>query len=111
MSKSDIFFKEELFNEIYIPYFYDRSRFLNIMGGAGSAKSFFFAQKFLMRMLIEEGHRFLMVRKIARTIRRSCYQQLKDVIDLYRMHDYFKTHDTSMEIYCPSTDSLFMPTG
>jgi len=56
-------------NKIYLPLLSNTSRYLHIFGGAGSGKSYFAAQKVLLRVLTEQKHRFLLVRKVARTIR------------------------------------------
>ncbi|MCX6162239.1 MAG: phage terminase large subunit [Ignavibacteriae bacterium] len=42
-----------------------------LFGGAGSGKSIFAGQKLLLRSLKETGHKFLLIRKVARTIRGS----------------------------------------
>ena len=65
----DITFKSKAkeFNSAFIPYLDNRKRYEIYYGGAGSGKSHFIAQKILYRMLRERGHRYLVVRKVART--------------------------------------------
>ena len=65
-------------NETFLPLFFDQHRHLVLMGGGGSGKSIFAGRKVLERCATEEGHRFLVVRKVAKTLRESCFNQLKE---------------------------------
>ena len=64
-------------NETFLPLFWDRHRYLILKGGGGSGKSIFAGRKILERAATEPGHRFLVVRKVAKTLRTSCFNQLK----------------------------------
>ena len=64
-------------NETFLPLFWDRHRYLVLKGGGGSGKSIFAGRKILERAATEPGHRFLVVRKVAKTLRTSCFNQLK----------------------------------
>ena len=61
----------------FLPLFEDQSRYLVLKGGGGSGKSVFAGRKVLERCLSEPGHRFLVCRKVARTLRESCFAQLR----------------------------------
>lgn len=63
-------------NETFLPLFFDRHRYLVVMGGGGSGKSIFAGRKVLERCATEPGHRWLVCRKVARTLRESCFRQL-----------------------------------
>lgn len=63
-------------NSAFLPLYKDEHRYLVLMGGGGSGKSIFAGRKLLERATSESGHRFLVCRKVARTLRESCYQQL-----------------------------------
>lgn len=63
-------------NETFMPLFFDKHRHLVIMGGGGSGKSIFAGDKVLQRCSTEEGHTWLVCRKVANTIRYSCFNQL-----------------------------------
>ncbi len=91
--------------------FLNQSRYLLLMGGAGSGKSFFAAQKVLYRMRTEQGHRFVVVRKVARTIRNSVYQQLKDVIHHHGWQEEFKFSESRLEIEHKDTGNTLITTG
>ena len=55
-------------------------RYLILYGGAGSGKSYFTAQKILNRCDSTPGERFLVLRKVHRTIKGSTFQLFRDVI-------------------------------
>jgi phage terminase large subunit len=95
----------------YHKAFTNQNRYLMLMGGAGSGKSFFAAQKILYRMKEETGHRFVVVRKVARTIRNSVYQQLKDVIHFQGWQDEFKFSEGRLEIEHKETGNTLITTG
>jgi phage terminase large subunit len=60
----------------FLPLLFDEHRHLVLKGGGGSGKSIFAGQKIIERCVSEPGHRFLVSRKVARTLRQSCFHQL-----------------------------------
>lgn len=71
-------------NRTFLPLFWDEHRYLVLKGGGGSGKSIFAGRKILERAITEPGHRFLVCRKVARTLRESCFKQLLgQLIDFY----------------------------
>ncbi len=63
-------------NLCFLPLFFDEHRYLVLKGGGGSGKSIFAGRKVLERATSEPGHRVLVCRKVGRTIRNSCFDQL-----------------------------------
>ena len=63
-------------NDAFWGLFFDESRYLVLCGGGGSGKSIFAGRKVLERVTTERGHRWLVCRKVARTLRDSCFAQL-----------------------------------
>ena len=61
---------------VFFPLYADEHRYLVLKGGGGSGKSIFAGRKLLERASCECGHRFLVVRKVSRTLRQSCFSQL-----------------------------------
>lgn len=90
------------------PFFEDKSRWLISYGGAGSAKSYSTAQKILLdRIIQEDKHRYLIVRKVAKTLRVSVFQLFKDLIVGLDEYDNFKINKSDMTIeYIPNGSML-----
>ena len=93
--------------EAYEDFWFDESRLLIAFGGAGSAKSYTTAQKILTRIMSEEGHRWLNVRKVARTLRVSVFQLFLDLINTLGIINSFKVNKSDMTItYIPNGSML-----
>lgn len=60
----------------FLPLFADKHRYLVLKGGGGSGKSIFAGRKICERATSEPGHRFLVCRKVAKTLRESCFKQI-----------------------------------
>ena len=65
-------------NRSFLPLLFDRHRYLVLKGGGGSGKSIFAGELILDRVTHEPGHRWLVCRKVARSLRNSCFVQLQD---------------------------------
>ena len=89
---------ENVLNPVYIPYLYIKKRYLILKGGAGAGKSHFACQKILHRTIKEKGHRFLIIRKVKDTIRKSVFQLFKDYIIKWDLWDEFKINESNMSI-------------
>lgn len=85
-------------NQVFRPTFRDENRYLVLFGGAGSGKSRYVAQKILYRMIYEQGHRFLVVRKVDKTIKLSVFQLFKDYINKWDVASKFKVTVSPMKI-------------
>lgn len=91
-------FPAKAVNKSFLPLVKDKSRYLQIYGGAGSGKSYFAAQKILTRIMNEDNHRILLVRKVARTIRNSQFSLVKSLIYEYDLKKYFEFRQNDMII-------------
>jgi len=65
-------------NPVYDKALYCGDRHLVMVGGAGSGKSYFAADKIIYRLITERDHRFIVFRKVAATIKRSVFQLMLD---------------------------------
>lgn len=94
----------KVFNDAFLPslFLYDtrRYRYLSYLGGAGSGKSVFLTQRTVLRVLREPGHRILVVRKVASTLRNSVYRLFKDVIGDWGLSHLFTFSDSYLNIRC-----------
>jgi phage terminase large subunit len=87
-------------NKTFMPAMDCDKRFLFLYGGAGSGKSQIAARKIIFRLMTEEGHRFLLVRKEKCHIRESMYTLLKDIIEHSGISHHFSFKDEDMKIIC-----------
>ncbi len=98
---------KELSNPVYYPLFWDKSRYMVLFGGAGGGKSYFVAEKKLIRIMAEKGHRILIVRKVARTLRRSVFQLFKDYMTRWGVNGLFTINKSDMDIKCSNGNMLY----
>jgi phage terminase large subunit len=91
---------EEAFNPAFQPFMQSRSRENHLFGGAGSGKSTAIAQKIVLCLLNNVGERIPLVRKVARTIRRSQFQTIRDLVDQWEMEKAFEFNTSDLEITC-----------
>jgi len=102
---------ENVLNPVYIPYLYDQKRYLVLYGGSGAGKSHFACQKKLYRTMNEEGHRFLIIRKVARTLRQSVFQLFMDYINHWDLTQDFKVNKSEMTITFEGNRNMILFAG
>ena len=103
--------KEITLNDVYLPYLENKDRYLILYGSAGSGKSHFAAQKIIFRLTTENGHRFLLVRKVANTLRSSVFQLLIDTIHDFGIFDEFNINKSEMRITHDATGNEILMGG
>ncbi|NLT46171.1 MAG: PBSX family phage terminase large subunit, partial [Thermotogaceae bacterium] len=89
-----------IFNKTFRPHLDDRSRYEIFYGGAGSGKSMFVAQRLVLRAMKEKGHKFLVVRKVAKTNRHSTFALIMGILRSWKVLGLFKVNKSDMEIGC-----------
>ena len=94
----------------FIPYFKDESRYQVLYGGAGSSKSHKTARKILIRILSEK-HNFLIVRKVNRTLKRSVFALMKNLISNWGLLNEFEINLTDLTMIYKPTGSQLIFTG
>lgn len=93
-------------NPAFLPLFFDERRYLVLMGGGGSGKSIFAGRKVLERCLNEPGHRWLVCRKVARTLRDSCFAQLRGQLGRHYPGAGAKVNKSDMAIAFPNGSAI-----
>ena len=83
-------------NKIYLPYLEKQTRIQIFFGGSSSGKSVFLAQRTILDVL--KGRNYLVVRKVARTIRQSIFNELCKVINDMDLNKQFTINKTDMAI-------------
>ncbi|NLE69996.1 MAG: PBSX family phage terminase large subunit [Clostridiales bacterium] len=86
------------FNACYLPHLQASQRLQIFYGGAGSGKSVFLAARALLDCLT--GRNTLVVRKVARTLRTSCFAEAQKAMARFGLGHFFKINKTEMSITC-----------
>lgn len=89
-----------MINPVYHPYLFREERYQVFYGGAGSGKSFFVCQKFLIKLLLHRGRNLLVVRKVEKTNRTSTFPLFQQLIQQWGLSAYFKVVQNEMRILC-----------
>jgi phage terminase large subunit len=94
-------------NKAFLPIFDSGYRNNIIVGGAASGKSFDMAIIILLKTILEDGHRWLIVRNVGRTLKHSVFDMLISVIGSWRMGDLFKIKKSDLSIsYAPNGNQI-----
>lgn len=89
-------------NDIYIPQLENMSRVQIVYGGAASGKSVFKAQQIPLDLLAG-GRNYLVCRAVARTIRRSVFNEIRKAIGDAGLSQYFDVNKSEGIITCIPT--------
>lgn len=98
-------------NKHFIPLFKDKSRIQVLVGGASSSKSYSTGQKYIYRCIREQGHKILVVRKVAKTLRHSVFDLMISIINDSNMHDLFKYNRSELLLTCIANQNQIIFTG
>lgn len=86
-------------NDVYIPQLQNMARVQILYGGSGSGKSVFKVQQCLLDVL-QGGRNYLICRQVARTIRRSVFNEIIKAIAEYGLGQYFNPNKSEFIITC-----------
>lgn len=96
---------KKVFNEVYVPFLDDESRYLVFGGGGSSGKSYFIAQRFIYHLIHPKRYNLLVVRQTGDTNRRSTFPLFKQVISSWNLNEHFKVNESDMRIKCKLTNN------
>lgn len=85
-------------NDAYIGYLEDETRTQIFYGGSSSGKSYFIAQRLVMDVM--NGHNYLVVRNVGKTIRHSVFNQVVKSIYEYGLQSQFAIKQGDLVITC-----------
>lgn len=88
----------ELFNSCYLPMLEDYTDTQIIFGGAASGKSRFLAQRYVIWMM--DGRSVLVSRKVAGTLRSSCFAEMAGCIAEWGLGNLFAVQKSTGTITC-----------
>ena len=101
----------EAMNPAFLPLLHDKHRKNVIVGGAASGKSFDTAEKVLYKILAEPGHKYLVVRKVGRTLKHSVWDLLNAIVANWDMTGLFRTNKTDLSMFCKVNGNEILFTG
>ncbi len=95
-------------NPDFYQLFGHTERYLIVMGGAGSGKSFFASQKIIVRCL-QKKIRFVVFRKVARTNRQSTFKRIQNQIGDWGLTNLVKVNKTDMTMtFANGSEIIFL---
>lgn len=108
--KIDLRLSRKLFNDAYYPDLFDYShRYQVFYGGAGSGKSHYVFQKVIIKAL-NDRRKVLVIRKVARTLKDSCFQMVLDTLAKFQLLGNCKINNSTFTIELPN-GSIFLFKG
>ncbi len=99
MPKINIKISKDIFNPCYFPYLGYTAPLEIFYGGSSSGKSYFCADRCVIDML-SGGHNYLVLRKVANTVRRSVFNQIAKSIRKLKVSELFSVNKSDMVITC-----------
>ncbi len=85
-----------ILNSVYRAYLLKENRYQIYFGGSSSGKSVFLAARAVLDCLT--GRNYLIVRKVARTLRGSCWNECIKAIERMKLAPYFSLNKSDMTI-------------
>lgn len=83
-------------NTVYVPHLRNYHRYQIYFGGSSSGKSVFLASRAVLDCL--QGRNILVTRKVARTLRGSCWNEVSKAIYRFKLQEQFKINKSDMQI-------------
>lgn len=110
MNQINLNLSRKLFNDAYYPDLFNYScRYQVFYGGAGSGKSHYVFQKLIIKGL-KQQRKILVIRKVARTLKDSCFQMTIDTLSKFKILPLCKINYSTFTIELPN-GTLFLYKG
>lgn len=90
---------EDVFNPAYLPYLGYVAPLEIYYGGSSSGKSYALAQRCTIDLL-SGGHNYLIIRKVAMTVRKSVFNEITKAISFFKVDKYFNINKSDLVITC-----------
>lgn len=109
MAQVNLKLSKELFAPKFYPYLFDYSKRHEVyMGSAGSGKSYFIAQKIILRCL-REKITVLVCRRYATTLRNTCFKLFKQILSKWKLTPTLvKVNESDFRIRFPNGSEIIM---
>lgn len=102
----DVEISKEVINPVYLPLLHDRHRYVVLYGGAGSGKSVFAVQRYLIKLMEQPGVNLLVVRAVANTHKDSTYALFRQIITQWGLEELFTCRDSDLRIACANGNAV-----
>ena len=89
----------KIFNPVYLPYIGYTAPTEIFYGGSSSGKSVFLSDRCVLDVA-GGGHNYLVLRKVANTVRRSTFNEVLKSISKFKLTECFSVNKTDMLITC-----------
>lgn len=96
-------------NRVYRPHLENTERYQIFFGGAGSGKSVFLAMRCVLDAL--QGRNILVVRKVGRTLRSSCWNEIVKAIHRLGLQALFRINKTDFVIEAVNNGAQILFSG
>lgn len=97
--KTKVRISRKVFNRAYLPHLKNYARVQIYFGGSSSGKSVFLAQRVVLDLLAG-GRNYLICRAVARTLKKSVFQEVKKVITAWGLWREFDKNESDLTITC-----------
>lgn len=98
--------RRTIFNDTFFPLLEDDEHdVILLVGGGASGKSYFSFQRAVIRA-IQDRRKYLVVRKSATDLRRSCWVDLQNTLAQFKITSFCKINQTNMTIELPNGSSF-----
>jgi len=99
MGKIILDVERKIFNLVYLPYIGYTAPTEIFYGGSSSGKSVFLSDRCVLDVA-GGGHNYLVLRKVANTVRRSTFNEVLKSISKFKLTECFSVNKTDMLITC-----------
>jgi phage terminase large subunit len=105
MDQYRVSIKKRVFNEKFYPYMDCQTPEQHFFGGGGSGKSVFIADRTILD-LCKTNRNFLVIRKVADTLRTSFFAEMKKARSKFKLDGYVSSRETDMEMTGPNGSKI-----
>jgi phage terminase large subunit len=101
----------KLINPAFWDFFDNKDRIRISLGGGGSSKSYSGFQDALYKLIYENGHNFLICRKVANTSKTSTYALMKQIITDLNLWSVIKENKSDLSFTCTRNNNMMICKG
>ena len=97
--------------ETFHPFYLNKDRYLIFKGSAGSGKSVFVTKKVVLRAISEAGHKFLMTRKVHKTLKESIFEEVRKRVIEWGLKNRYHYYENKSDLKIELKESQFLFMG